>query len=234
MELTKAIFDFFKDVTASVAWPITIIILAILFRAEFGKLLDALRRRMGSIRKATGPAGLSLEFGEALEEAREAQEHLQDESEAVPSLSTSSSPSEESSATDVDRPFYLDHEKREQLKKQSPTAALLVLYTELEVQLRAFYESVELPPGRENRDGKRAPMSPHLMLKRLIENGYLPQALMDILWPLSRARNALAHGMPGPQDQAEIRELVDICASMTATVSLIRGTTSPGLPQYAT
>lgn len=212
--MTATILDFVARLASTLAWPIVVTTLAFVFKVQVADILSALQQRIRHLRRATGPGNTSVEFDQVAEEADAAALELRDpadpklleDGEAQPPI-----------ADYQQRPYFLDETRRNALSVESPAAALLVGYAELENLLRTFYTDTGLGGGSP----RGRILSPLHMARDLMTERHLPKGFTDVLRPVAAARNALAHGqVPENQDRAELRDLVEHCTNLASMVLL--------------
>lgn len=210
--MTATILDFVGGLADTLAWPVVVTTLALVFKDQVGAILSALQQRIKHLRRATGPGNTSVEFDQFAEEADAAALELPDPIAAPEQLQGGER--HLTIAGDLDRPYFLEDDRRKALSVESPAAALLIGYAELESQLRSYYEDTD----HGERPAKRA-TSPVRIAERLASEGHVPMGFTNVLRPIAAARNAIAHGqVPEQQDRAELRELVEHCSKLAVLV----------------
>lgn len=227
--MTATILDFVANLVNTLAWPVVVTTLALVFKPQISDILSALQQRIKHLRRATGPANTSVEFDQVAEEADAAALELPDPG-TVPEQFKGGAP-ESSLDAQSESPYFLDDDRRKALSLESPVAALLVSYAELESLIRSFYKETD----RGDRPHKFGG-SPVRMTEQLRSEGQVSDGFVKVLRPVARSRNAIAHGqIPEAHDRAELRELVEHCATLARLLwTLQRRYRADSRPYYPT
>ena len=149
---------FVASVFSSLAWPVVAIILLIFLR----KHLPGLAERLEEV---TLPGGAKAKFDRALEKGRTESELVA--AERRPAV-------REHSAQD---------ERRLELAKQFPEAAVMEAYKDVEALLLQLRSRLDLPPRTNLRS----------VVRRLVERGVLTPDVQPLFDSFQQARNASAH-----------------------------------------
>ncbi len=164
--------EFLASLVNSLAWPATLLVVAVLLRRPFARTLrTAVLRRLKA-----GPGGVELEWDRALEEA---QTEL-----AVEQLPAEAAASVESiGETEND---FLDEMR--QLARISPEAAVMESYRRVEQELRPLLEARVPPPSQRRRWS-----SLRALARQAVKSNALSPREVAVLNDLSALRNAAAH-----------------------------------------
>jgi hypothetical protein len=144
--------EFVAQIIESIAWPVAVIILVLLFRHRIGELLHDLRGRMRDLREISGPAGIGAKFAAGVDEVKEDIEEGLAASPSSPAIDGSSPPGEEPSQH-VDR---WDYERMRKLAVVSPRGAVLEAFLVLEETLFEAARSRGLDLRADRRSARHA------------------------------------------------------------------------------
>lgn len=188
MEVTKLILEFVR----ALAWPVTALTLALLFRAPLSMILNRLR-------KAGLPGGVSIDFQEQIQEAKE----ISKEVGALPPPSDRPKrptiPQTEANARMVAlglKPTSsgLDISYYREIAQSDPTLALAGLRIEIEVLANNLAAGFKLEP----RKGE----SVRSLLRRLREKGAITAEQMDLARRVLDICNRAIHGQSVTREEA--------------------------------
>ncbi len=188
MELAKLILEFIK----ALAWPVTALVLALLFRAPLSMILKRLR-------KAGLPGGVSIDFEEEIEEAKQVSREV----EALPAPTNRpnrpSIPLTEANARMIElglKPTIsgLDISYYREIAQGDPTLALAGLRIEIEVLANNLALGFKLETRRTEPIGT--------LLRRLREGGAITAEQMDLARRILAICNRAIHGQNVTHDEA--------------------------------
>jgi hypothetical protein len=188
MEVAKLILEF----TKALAWPLAALILALLFRAPLTAILSRLR-------KAGLPGGVSLDFQDEIQEAKQ----LSKEVEALPAPpdrpKMPAIPQTEATtrmmalglkptSSGLDMSYYRD------ITQTDPTLALAGLRMEIEILARNLAVGFKLASKTSESIGS--------LLRRLHERGAITSEQMDLARRILDICNKTIHGQSVTQHEA--------------------------------
>lgn len=188
MEVAKLILEFVK----ALAWPIIVLVLALLFRSPLSMILNRLR-------KAGLPGGVSLDFQEAIQEAKQ----ISKEVEALPPPpdrpKRRTIPQTEANARMIAlglKPTSsgLDMSYYREIARSDPTLALAGLRIEIEVLANNLATGFKLDPK------KTEPISS--LLRRLRDRGAVTTEQMDLARRILEICNRAIHGQNVTREEA--------------------------------
>ncbi len=199
MELTKLILEFVRVL----AWPITVLVLALIFRAPLRAILSRLR-------KAGLPGGVSIDFQEQILEAKQLSERV----EALPPPAERPKPPAipltEANARMISvglRPTAsgLDLAYYREIAQNDPTLALAGLRIELEVMANNIAVGFKLTPH------KNEPLNS--LLSRLTAKGAITSEQLELTRKILSLCNQAIHGRTVTKEEAE--EVIDAAKVLT-------------------
>jgi hypothetical protein len=199
MELAKLILEFVK----ALVWPTTALVLALVFRAPLEAILSRLR-------KAGLPGGVSIDFQEQIQEAKQLSEKV----EALPSPPDRPKPPAipltEANARMISvglRPTAsgLDMGYYREIAQDDPTLALAGLRIELEVIANNIAAGFKLAP-RKNE-------SLSSLLSRLKAHNAITSDQLQLTRKILSICNQTIHGRTATRDEAE--EVIDAASVLT-------------------
>jgi hypothetical protein len=158
--------QFIASLVSSIAWPIAVVIIALLFREQFARLLMSRPLK----RLKLGPGGAEFEF--ALEKAATRIE-AEIDAPALP-------PAEQQEPTIVDG--------LRDVADKSPDAAIMASTARLERQLR------ELLAGAGDQEGAESERGLIWVARRAKDKGLIGENIVGIIRDLAFLRNLAAHG----------------------------------------
>jgi hypothetical protein len=189
MELAKLILEFIW----ALAWPVTALVLALIFRAP-------LRAVLSRVRKAGLPGGVSIDFQEQILEAKELSEKVESlppppDRPKVPAI-----PLTEANARMISvglRPTAsgLDMDYYREIAESDPTLALAGLRIELEVMANNIANGFKLTPR------KRESLSS--LLSRLKDHGAITSDQLQLTRKILSLSNQAVHGRSVTKEEAE-------------------------------
>jgi hypothetical protein len=199
MELTKLILEFAKVL----AWPITSLILAMIFRAPLRAILSRLR-------KAGLPGGVSIDFQEQILEAKQLSEKVEaflppperPKPPAIPLTEANArmiSVGLRPTASGLDMTYYRE------IALNDPTLALAGLRIELEVMANNIAVGFELPPR------KNEPLNS--LLSRLKAKSAITSEQLQLTRKILSLCNQAIHGRAVTREEAE--EVIDAASVLT-------------------
>ncbi|WP_106640107.1 hypothetical protein [Allosphingosinicella vermicomposti] len=157
---------FVSSLVGSVAWPIAVFAIALLFRVQIRQLINRIKKlSMGDN---------SVDFGEKLDEA---------EAEVVTVIPEGAAPAPTA--------LPLPNQRTQQLIALSPAAAVLDSWRVIERKTLKMAEPF-YTAGSPNRDGKRV-ITFRGAVKTLFEIGMITSSTYTLLLDLQQLRNAAAH-----------------------------------------
>lgn len=160
--------DFWSSLIGSLAWPLTVLVILIVFHAELVKLLTALRNRIPSMTSMKLPGGVEAAWTP----------------EAVENLSrvvVESTPSSDAINGDPVAPARPDDDKSVELAHVLPSAGVINAFLSVERAVADYLRRLDIPYR----------FSPIQAVRRL----GLPKDLQRALDELRSLRNAAAHGI---------------------------------------
>lgn len=185
------LLEWSASVIGSVAWPVSVVVVALIFRSQINKLLKRI--------KGAKYGDAEVEFSETLDKLEAAAEAIVPPDEPMPSEALPlniEKPADEAEAQAVTEPNVLtDLElQRTAIEKQhfavlanlSPSAAVLSAWQSLELTL----EDMFIKSGLTRKPGKYHGYANALTLYKL---GVIDKSTMDIINDLKNLRNAAAH-----------------------------------------
>jgi hypothetical protein len=193
MEFAKLILEFVK----ALAWPITILVVALIFRAPLRAILSRLR-------KAGLPGGVSIDFQEEILEARELSEKV----EALPPPADRPKPPAiplteanarmirvglRPTASGLDMTYYRE------IAENDPTLALAGLRIELEVMANNIAVGFKLATRKNEALSS--------LLSRLKANGAISSGQLELTRKILNLCNQAIHGRTVTKEEAE--EVID-------------------------
>lgn len=193
MELAKLILEFVR----SLAWPVTALALALIFRAP-------LRAVLSRVRKAGLPGGVSIDFQEQILEARELSEKVESSPPPADRPKVPAIPLTEANARMISvglRPTAsgLDMDYYREIAESDPTLALAGLRIELEVMANNIAIGFKL--AARNRE----PLSS--LLSRLKDHGAITSDQLQLTRKILSLSNQAVHGRSVTKEEAE--EVID-------------------------
>jgi hypothetical protein len=193
MEVTKLILEFVK----ALAWPVTALILALVFRAPLRAILSRLR-------KAGLPGGLSIDFQEQILEAKQLSEKVEAQPPRVDRPKPPAIPLTEANARMISvglRPTAsgLDMDYYRGIAQNDPTLALAGLRMELEVLANNLAVGFKLAP--QNKE----PLSS--LLSRLKASDAITSEQLQLTRKILSICNQAIHGRTVTREEAE--EVID-------------------------
>lgn len=199
MEVAKLILEFVKVLV----WPITTLVLALVFRAPLGAILSRLR-------KAGLPGGVSIDFQEQIQEAKELSEKV----EALPLPADRPKPPAipltEANARMISvglRPTAsgLDLNYYREIAQDDPTLALAGLRIELEVIANNIAAGFKLAPHKNE--------SLNSLLSRLQAHNAITSDQLQLTRKILNICNQAIHGRTVTREEAE--EVIDAASVLT-------------------
>lgn len=188
--------EFLASLVNSLAWPATLLVVAILSRRPLARTLRAAVLR----RLKAGPGGVELEWDRALAEAQTELALEPRPSEAAASL-------ESIGETEND---FLDEMR--QLARISPEAAVMESYRRVEQELRPLLEARVPPPSKRRRWSSLIPLA-----RQAVQSNVLQPHEVALLKDLSALRNASAHQLV-ELDESRALAYADLAWDVLTTV----------------
>jgi len=194
MEIAKLVLEFVKVLI----WPTTVLVLALIFRVPIRAVLSRLR-------KAGLPGGVSIDFQEEIEQAKQ----LSAKVEALPSPPnrppTAAIPLTEANARMISvglRPTAsgLDMAYYREIAQRDPNLALAGLRIELEVMANNLADGFKLSASRPE------PLT--RLLSRLVEHGAITNEQLQLTRKILQICNQAVHGGRVTREEAE--EVIDL------------------------
>jgi hypothetical protein len=196
-------WQFAASVIGSLAWPVAIVALALLFRGSLRRLLS------GDVKLLkAGPSGLEVQFSDIVPEIRQEVEKGREAAAVAPAEGPTGAPPG-ASAPDVGTGI---RDEMLEVAKRSPRAAVLESYDRLEALLREKLEASGL-------DTRRLPTlgAPGLAdLARL--RGLITPETETAINGLTTLRNLTAHGRDNELSYDRAVEFVDLVAAILFTI----------------
>lgn len=178
-------------VISSTAWPVALVIVALIFRGQINKLLKRIkgakygdaevqfRDELDKIEAQVGELPLPIELASG---------------DAAPQASSSPTPTQQGGALSEqpsnDKPEFVrvasQSEKFDELAKLSPSAAVLTAWRDVECELKNSFTKSGL--SNQEKAG-----SPFQIAIRLYKMGVIDRSTMDIINDLKDLRNTAAH-----------------------------------------
>jgi hypothetical protein len=188
MDAAKLVLEFVK----ALAWPVTALMLALLFRAPLAVVLARLR-------KAAFPGGVSIELQEEIQEAKLLSKQVEAQPPPPNRPNRPAVPQTEANArmislglkptsSGLDMSYYRD------VAQSDPTLALAGLRIELEVLARNLAAGFKLEPKRAE------PISS--LLRRLREHNAITSEQMELARKILTICNRAIHGQAVTQEEA--------------------------------
>jgi hypothetical protein len=193
MELTKLVLEFLRVL----AWPITTLVLALIFRAPIRAVLSRLR-------KAGLPGGVSIDFQEQIHEVKELSQNVEAQPPPADRPKLPAIPLTEANARMISvglRPTAsgLDMAYYREIAQRDPTLALAGLRIELEVM------AYNIAIGFKLAARKHEPLSS--LLSRLKEHGAITSDQLQLTKKILSLSNQAVHGRSVTKGEAE--EVID-------------------------
>ena len=142
--------DLAASLIASLAWPVVLLVLLLVFRDQMGGLLAALRERVQDLTEATGPGNTSLKFEKALERVEgNFVGGVRDPQPPPDHLKGGPHPGDRDPWITLDNvtPLWQDSQRLNRIADISPRGAFLALYSELEEEIASLAAS-SIEPGQ--------------------------------------------------------------------------------------
>lgn len=162
------VFNLIASLVGSLAWPVVVIVLVYLFRGPLKTVVDGIAKRVGHIKKLTGPGGVGVEFDDEVEQAAELASEL-----PVPTAEDVEADDKQAARSARSIPL--------ELAKIDPGAAVVAAYIPVGEAMRDYVEA------SGEKLGNRSPIS---FVRR---DKALPSELRALLLDLAALRNAAAH-----------------------------------------
>ena len=199
MELAKLILEFVR----ALAWPITALILTLMFRAP-------LRAVLSRLRKAGLPGGVSIDFQEQILEAKELSEKVEALPPPADRPKLPAIPLTEANARMISvglRPTAsgLDMAYYREIAQSDPTLALAGLRIELEVMANNIAIGFKLTPRKNEPLGS--------LLSRLKDHGAITSDQLQLTRKILSLSNQAVHGRSVTKEEAE--EVIDTARVLT-------------------
>jgi uncharacterized protein YutE (UPF0331/DUF86 family) len=154
----------------ALAWPVTAVIMSIMFKGEFGTLL-------GRVNK--------VKFKEFQADLEQGLKQAEKDVQAVPEPKSSNGKNNQSKTDDS------SVEKLIRIAIVSPRAAITEAWVELEKSIRTISIEKDIDPRESDR--KRGVMPSHRMVTELVNQGHMPESLLPLFEDLRLLRNKVAH-----------------------------------------
>ena len=188
MDIAKLILEFVK----ALAWPVTALILALLFRAPLSAILTRLR-------KAAFPGGVSIELQEEIQEAKLLSKQVEAQAAPPNRPRRPAIPQTEANARMIAlglKPTSsgLDMSYYREIAQSDPTLALAGVRIELEVLLN------NLAVGFKLEQKRAEPVTS--LLKRLSEHHAITSEQMELARKIFAICNRAIHGQAVTQEEA--------------------------------
>jgi hypothetical protein len=189
MELARLILEFVR----ALAWPVTALILALIFRGPIRSILSRLR-------KAGLPGGVSIDFEEQILQAKELSERVEALPPPADRPKLPAIPLTEANARMISvglRPTAsgLDMAYYREIAQNDPTLALAGLRIELEVMANNLAAGFKLVSQRKE------PLSS--LLSRLQANGAITSEQLQLTRKILNLSNQAVHGRRVTREEAE-------------------------------
>jgi hypothetical protein len=188
MDVAKLILEFVK----ALVWPLTALMLALLFRTPISAVLTRLR-------KAGFPGGVSIELQEEIQEAKLLAKQVEAQPTPANRPKRSAVPQTEANARMISLGLKptgsgLDMSYYREIAQSDPTLALAGLRIELEVLINNLAAGFKLEPRR------REPVSS--LLKRLREHNSVTSEQVDLARKIFAICGKAIHGQAVTQEEA--------------------------------
>jgi hypothetical protein len=199
MEVAKLVLEFVKVLI----WPATVLVLALIFRVPIRAVISRLK-------KAALPGGVSIDFQEEIEQAKELSAKL--EAQAPPSNRPKAAaiPLTEANARMISlglRPTAsgLDMQYYREIAERDPNLALAGLRIELEIMANNLADGFEIASQRTE------PLS--RLLNRLADEGAISQEQLQLTKKVLQICNQAVHG--GRVTRVEAEEVIDLATVLS-------------------
>lgn len=182
-------FDFTANIISSLAWPLVILVLILVLRAQIKKAAEAIVKRIADITEVTAP-GVSVKLEKQISELAERTEALPDSTSEGENVIVSPQPARlelRAFSPTVTGTSEAEQQvtKYQRLAAENPKAAVLTAFSDLEVLLRRIYEQKLGAQGRFVSFGK--------IIDGLERAGLLDDFVSRALREVSDIRNEVAH-----------------------------------------
>ena|ERR1035438_4247465 len=200
MEVAKLILEFVK----ALAWPITALVLALLFRAPLTTILNRLR-------KAGLPGGVSIDFQEEIQEAKQVSKEVEASLPPADRPTRPMIPRTEANARMIAlglKPTSsgLDLSYYRKIAESDPTLALAGLRIEIEILANNLATGFKLEP--------KAAEPVTSLLRRLRESGAITAEQADLARRILTLCNRAIHGQGISREEAlEVIDAASVIAS---------------------
>jgi hypothetical protein len=193
---------FISSILSSIAWPLTIVLLAYLFRNSIARILDSVRL------KRIKRGDLQIEFEQKLTELKEKVDV------AVPSKLHYAKPNKKLVAPGDER-FLIDNEIQA-ITNVNPAAGIALAWSHVERELSAAVSRLGI-----SADYARNPANKNIQL--LKESGYINQEIYGVLNDLRTLRNKAVHAMYDPTlTIAEAEDFSQVSENIVRILSLLK------------
>lgn len=200
MSTPELVLEYFK----ALAWPVTVVVLILIFRSQIVSLLQKLKR-------AELPGGVAIEtFPDALDEAKQLSSAVI--KEAKPSNDKPRSPAiplTQANARMLNlglapSPSGLDISYYAEIAQRDPVLALAGLRIELEVMLRNLAKGFTVPISSRDTAG--------MIARKLSASGAITSSQFQLLTSVLNLSNAAVHGLSVTTEQAN--EILEIAKTL--------------------
>lgn len=177
------------SIIGSIAWPLVILVLILVLRAQIKKAAEAIVKRIADITEVTAP-GVSVKLEKQINDLAERTEALPDSTPTGENVVVSPQPAKIELRTfnptvTVASEAEQQVTKYQRLAAENPKAAVLKAFSDLEVLLRRLYEQNLGAQGRFVSFGK--------IIDGLERAGLLDEFVSRALREVSEIRNKVAH-----------------------------------------
>lgn len=173
---------------ASVAWPISAVLIAYFFRAELRQLLE----RLESFKYKDAEAKFIKQLDEAEQAAEPVRQKIPDEWEKATA-----------------RAMFTQYEQLRRIAEVSPRAAILEAWIDVEVAIYAAAEKAGLEvKGQSN---------PYSLARNLVSLGKIPKDILPFFEKLRRLRNNAAHLPDFVLEESEANKYLDLALGLANT-----------------
>lgn len=199
MEIAKLVLEFVKVLI----WPFTVLVLILVFRVPLRTILSRLR-------KAGLPGGVSIDFQEEIEQAKQLSAKVEAQPPPPNRPTTAAIPLNEANARMISvglRPTAsgLDMGYYREIAQRDPNLALAGLRIELEVMANNLADGFKLSAQR--------PEPLNRLLLRLLEHGAITNEQLQLAKKILRICNLAVHGGRVAREEAEeVIELANVLA----------------------
>jgi hypothetical protein len=199
MEIAKLILEYIKVFI----WPTTTVVLALIFRVPIRTVLSRLR-------KAGLPGGVSIDFQEELEQAKQLSEKVEAKPDPPNRSVAATIPLTEANARMISlglRPTAsgLDMAYYREIAQRDPNLALAGLRIELEIITNNVAEGFKLTSPRPEPLTRR--------LSRLLEHGAISDEQEQLMRKILQLCNQAVHGSQVSREEAE--EVIELASILT-------------------